>query len=127
MRRVPDGRSSRAHSRRVIRNQQARRVLHSMHSSPNAEIGAPMAWIQCLADRTRATHPSRLVMLSVIGLAIAAMQASAAVAAARKNAGGCGEYRYYRGGRCVDARGGDAGPPTHWHPNDPSNSRSGGV
>ncbi len=101
-------------------------LLPWMHSSPNAEIDAPMAWTQCLTDRTRATHPSRLVMLSVIGLAITAMQASAAVAAARKNAGGCGEYRYYRAGRCVDARGSDAGPPSHWHPYDPSNSRSGG-
>ena len=68
----------------------------------------------------------RFVMLSVIGLALAATQASTAVAA-RKNAVGCGEYSYYRGGRCVDARGGNAGPPTHWHPYDPSNSRSGGV
>jgi hypothetical protein len=63
----------------------------------------------------------RLVMLSLIGLAIAAMQASIAVAA-RNSSGGCGEYRYYHGGRCVDARGSDAGPPDHWHPYDPSNS-----
>jgi uncharacterized membrane protein len=67
------------------------------------------------------------VTLSVIGLAIAAMQASTAVAAARNSGGGCGAYRYYRGGKCVDARGSDAGPPDHWHPHDPSNSRSGGV
>jgi hypothetical protein len=68
----------------------------------------------------------RFVMLSAVGLAIAAMQAAAVVAASRKNALECGEYRYYRGGRCVDARGTNNGPPAHWHPSDPSNSRSGG-
>jgi len=66
------------------------------------------------------TIPKRLAMLTVIGQAIAAMQVSAAVAA--MNSGGCGEYKYYRGGSCIDARGSGAGPPSYWHPSDPSRS-----
>jgi hypothetical protein len=62
----------------------------------------------------------RIVILSVIGLAVAAIQASTAVAA-RNSGGGCGDYRYYRGGRCIDAWG-NAGPSSQWHPNDPSSS-----
>jgi hypothetical protein len=61
---------------------------------------------------------ARLAMLSVIGMAIAT-QADIAVAA-RNNSGGCGEYRYYHAGRCMDARGSGAGPRSYWHPHDPS-------
>jgi hypothetical protein len=57
----------------------------------------------------------------VTAILLAVAQAESAEAAA-KGYGGCGEYRYYHNGRCMDARGDDAGPATHWHPNDPSNS-----
>lgn len=88
-------------------------MLHSRSGAPSdgqyASVGAAIV-----------STPKRVVMLTVIGLAIAAMHSSIATAA--RNSGGCGEYRYYHGGRCVDARGSGAGPPSHWHPYDPSNS-----
>ena len=88
-------------------------VLHSRSAAPSdgqyASVGAAIVSI-----------PKRVVTPIVIGLAIAAMQSS--IAAAVRNSGGCGEYRYYHGGKCVDARGSGAGPPSYWHPYDPSSS-----
>jgi hypothetical protein len=88
-------------------------ILHSGSGAPSdgqyASVGAAIV-----------STPKRVVVLTVIGLAIAAMHSS--IASAARNSGGCGEYRYYHGGRCVDARGSGAGPPSHWHPYDPSNS-----
>jgi hypothetical protein len=63
----------------------------------------------------------QLVWLSIVGTLVLVTLASIAEAA-RNGDGACGEYKYRHNGTCVDARGSDAGPPSHWHSYDPSRS-----
>jgi len=57
----------------------------------------------------------QLVWVTAIGAFMVATQANIAGAA-------CGLYGYRHNGKCVDARGPGAGPPSFWHPSDTSSS-----